>query len=1135
MPDPLDEDPTQDYGPFMGFLNWLGRPGHAVRDLLTGNVGGAGRQFVDFLSDIPGAVTPGHLIPNLTDRHDYVEPHQLVGMDEETPWYYRVPTDIGLGIVTDPLSLIGVGEIGAGVRGAATVAKEVGKDAALQAGRSGLRVGVPFTKLGKTFDLGFEVDPIANAGRLYSELTPQPIQDAISPAARAIKSAFGAEDVSPEVRELIGRARATGANIGKAQEQAIRDAFEGATPEERALMFNVIRNVREGKAGWEELLPNSNPRNPIYDLAKQTDELVPASVSSEATALPASESMYKRIVPVPTNPETGELETAGLDYLQKAIPEFSEPEVPSLARMLGATPGTLPEAFPMVKNEPRFASGSDLTNDVLGAGPERIALRRGDDTLAPSLDDPQMGVDLARGFVERGVTSGHWTVDPLTGGKTWVERPAQIELPTSAGAAALERMGGPKAEMVRMSAGQAPELTSKFDTIENQLKRWDSRVDALELDAAKADRLKELLRKYLDVSHGQLKEATQDFPAFFKPEGIDLERETRADYLMGKYEGPIDNELSRDALTAGKPSTIRERSLGEGSDLAAWLNEKGMKPETDALKLAAGRASQQARLGAKTTVGKELIDKHAEAAFGKKFRGEELTDAEQKALDARYDTLAGEGSQFDPAVKAIIKEMHDAGHVEDATALKNIYEGLPARSAPMQLLAKAMQPWKAAVVYGLAVPRVGALFRNRLSGAPMTASTPGAEAAVGHMSNPIQIISDVWSAVAHGLGLDALTTSKAMKDSLQIDAAFRSAAGRASEVPHILRAQGRDDLALAVENGVTDGFVSSEKLVGDINARGWKKWMRSILESPARMFQATESQMRLATFQKILEGGRAPAEAAGITRSALYDYGTNSVANRTARTWLPFFQFSAKAIPQQAKWIARQPAAGVAMSQIYGQHTDEPIYPYLSEKSGFSLGRNEDGTLGYAGGFGLPSDALSMIPGFSGGVRGLGRDLERNWVASTAPPVKAAYSALSGRDPYFGTDSFSFDKIPLLGHAGAAGRAYNAAVNSGIAPLAGIHGALQQAQSLGDDLANGGAGTAALDFLTGTNVVNVDQNRAMQQILQDRLSLDPDVHKYESLYTNSSDPETRKLLEEYNAMRAKVKAEKAKAKSTSIL
>ncbi len=244
---------------------------------------------------------------------------------------------------------------------------------------------------------------------------------------------------------------------------------------------------------------------------------------------------------------------------------------------------------------------------------------------------------------------------------------------------------------------------------------------------------------------------------------------------------------------------------------------------------------------------------------------------------------------------------------------------------------------------------------------------------------------------------------------------------------------------------------------------------------------------------------------------------------------IPFFQYQAKAIPQQAKFLAEKPYVATALASLMGTKQDEPVYPYMEGKTNISIGRGEDGNSQYITGLGLPYESLGQIPNPSDDLRTFGRDIARDVVGSSQPLLKSAFGAISGRDPYFNSDFGSYGKAPIVGEAGAAGRAYNLLAGAGAiqpldSPLRMISGALDDRKS---------AGVRALDLLTGANVADVDPNRALQQLLQEKLENTPSVHKHLTLFQTDKDPDTQALLKQMAEARKSVREHRKAASSAA--
>jgi hypothetical protein len=200
----------------------------------------------------------------------------------------------------------------------------------------------------------------------------------------------------------------------------------------------------------------------------------------------------------------------------------------------------------------------------------------------------------------------------------------------------------------------------------------------------------------------------------------------------------------------------------------------------------------------------------------------------------------------------------------------------------------------------------------------------------------------------------------------------------------------------------------------------------------------------------------------------------------------------------------------------------------MEGKLNVPIGNDEQGNNQYVSGFGLPFETLASIPNPSGSPQDFGRDIERNIVGSSNPLLKTAFSAVSGEDPFFQTPYGSYDKAPLVGHAGDAGRIYNELSGTGL--ISPLDQPLRTLDKLFDDRRSGG--TKALDLLTGANVVNVDPAVALRQELEQALESDPSIQQHRSFFDSTKDPKAQALLAKYKEAQKKVKAKRKHAPSS---
>ncbi|MBA2706680.1 MAG: hypothetical protein H0U59_02600 [Gemmatimonadaceae bacterium] len=697
---------------------------------------------------------------------------------------------------------------------------------------------------------------------------------------------------------------------------------------------------------------------------------------------------------------------------------------------------------------------------------------------------------------------------------------ARGTIPESVTARTNELLGGPAAPLTDIAAGQLPRATDTFSTVDQNVERWSRRVDAMGLDPALADEVKALLAQHGPAVQRQWTEGTKDFPGFQPAIGRDALRESPSDYAHRSYTGfTTENDLG----LSGNQSSLKEKVLPTGKKLSSFLNDNPtVKWDDNLLSASTKRAGQQGQIAKRATIGQGLIEDTIAKARNKPAA--ERAEAEQLAIEAQGKALGGSGGEFLKATTAIIDDIakHDR---ETGRFLRDAFNGMPPRGPVMDVLEKLNRVFKPAAVYGVIIPRFGAIVRNRVSAIPQAAATDGAEGQAARLANPVQFARDVLGAIddgvksAFGLRIKGSDLTEALD---VIQGAFKSSGGVASTAMKSLRAT-RPELADAMEHGVLEGFTSSEDLIKQIGMSGWKKKFVDIYDMPGKMFKGVEDRMRLGTYLDLVKKGKQPKQAASTVQSAFFDYTITSPENRTLRNLIPFAQFTAKAIPQQAKLISRKPGVGVGLDQLYGQDRGEPLPPWIAEQTHVPLGRDSAGNPQVVAGLGLPWEALNMAPS----IGDFGRDMERSVVASSQPGLKSIYSTLSGHDPYFRSETGSYSKVPLFGDMGAVGSAYNRISGTGV--IQPVDSILRSVDKLTDSRKTLPA--KLVENLLGANVVTVDQDRALQQILQKALEGNSSVRKHVSLYQSDPDPETQALLHQLAEAKRRAKKKREDAKT----
>ena len=755
---------------------------------------------------------------------------------------------------------------------------------------------------------------------------------------------------------------------------------------------------------------------------------------------------------------------------------------------------TLDIAYPKYATEGKFLSGIELANKgMMGAAAELPAAMRGSKALGPL---PKV----------------------LT--------PEGMDAP---GLNYLSGRGGPAVA----KAAEKPAVAT-FDTVDGHMARFSQRMAADGVEGAARTKMEAYFAKRLPIVQIQYREAVEK-GAFSRVPGIDITREMPIDYVQRQFTGMLDetSDLVEGSAQAGKARTLRSHE----SFLDHMNNPEnaGVRLEDDIAKADLFRAEQSGRMTQSAHIGRELIERTAKSAADKQFAERagmqasrwsgaadiptSLTKGEQAALEARYKAFN------EPGVGAALKNILDEMKVtapEDAQVFRDAIFGLAPRGAVSDFLAKTLKPFKAAAVYGYVIPKFGNIVRNRIGGIWQAASSKDTRAAVPGMVK--RLGSDLSGAVADSLNL-RIGRDKFSKILGDWEDALRTSQGSSDAALATMAAKHPAKIIEVLRRGILDGFTSAEQMLTEMGKVGWKQKYANVADWPGRIFRGVEDRMRLGMAIDLIDAGKSADEAVMSAGEALYKYNVSSVANREARTYIPFFQFVAKAIPQQAKFLANNPPLLSGIQNAMSQGTDGPIFPQMSGKLNIAIGQDENGDAQYLSGLGLPFEALGAIPNISGGFRDFGRDVERSIVGSANPVLKTAYSMVSGREPYFGSGYASYGKIPGNVDAGAAGRGYNALVGTGlIQPLASLG---QFAGNLIDDRKSGIEKTLAM--LSPAKIQSVNEDRALQAQLQATLERNPQIKRFTTPYAAEGDVEGQRLVEELREVGKRIRAKREAA------
>jgi hypothetical protein len=743
--------------------------------------------------------------------------------------------------------------------------------------------------------------------------------------------------------------------------------------------------------------------------------------------------------------------------------------------------------------------------------------------LKPAMPEAQEALEQASNAKSLTNQAGQAEVQRILKGTTDQERQDVFDI--------LQNIGRSPTGVV----GQlAPIQATGFMTPAHQLEEFSRRAAMTGKDPAHIQRLNEIAQQLIPYTHNQWAEGVQkgvfspnrgvaEIPdalgnTIKEPWEIDAEQMSPGLYAQRTWQDAAEQGLP----AGGGMQATKPRELHTGQDIADELALGGMARgttlESDIGNVAAQRAGQQANLVSRAALMKSLL--------GPNFK--HISDP---------DNIA--------EMNEIIANMRGVDP-EGAKLIEHAYKGLPAQGNLMAALHSASRVFKPAAVAGVGIPRVGSIVKN-LTGFPQQLAMQGEWKEAGRqIARTPATLAEAARKTVQGYGGNLPATAIG-KDADAIEAAFAAGGGRADNVIQHLEAQGRGDLADALEHGAIDGFISAEVAQNNIRNSGFvkntlgkfgvseagKERIGNALDAPGRGFQGAEQAGRLATFKSMREDlmaqgvprEEAARQAAERVSNALYSYETTTPENRALRTVIPFGAFQTNAIRQGANFLAKNPAAAVAASSALGQHDNGPVYPSMQGKLNIPLGMDETGHQGYITSLGLPLEALGNIPNPSADLPDFGRQIEQDIVGSSHPLLKTAYETTSSRNPFFGTDS-GYDRIAGQS-AGATGRVFNKLAGTGLiqpltSPVGQIGNLLDDRGTLPEDL---------LGLLTGARIAHVDEDVALRQQLDEALKRNPEIKSYTNFYAEGDNPEAEDLLRQQAEAKKRIRQKRKLAES----
>lgn len=194
-----------DPGLLASVADQISLPGYGVRNLLRGDMEAAGRNVADFILNIPDAILPGDLIPEISGEGDRPDFEDVAGTSDGT--FLGDAVNFLGNVATDPITYI--------------------PGAALAKGAGAVTKGV-------------------------SAVTPKAVKDVVVPAAakagKVLRRTFGAEKIGKPLKDVITRAQGAKETAARASQEPIVEGLKGATARELEAATEVLTNVTRDKA-----------------------------------------------------------------------------------------------------------------------------------------------------------------------------------------------------------------------------------------------------------------------------------------------------------------------------------------------------------------------------------------------------------------------------------------------------------------------------------------------------------------------------------------------------------------------------------------------------------------------------------------------------------------------------------------------------------------------------------------------------------------------------------------------------------------------------------------------------------------------------------------------------------------------
>jgi len=603
--------------------------------------------------------------------------------------------------------------------------------------------------------------------------------------------------------------------------------------------------------------------------------------------------------------------------------------------------------------------------------------------------------------------------------------------------------------------------------------------------------------------------------------------------LMGKSEGPY-AKRSFMFEDAASPAASKARAAKRDVELAATLNADPAVAQAysrDLQESLLRRASEQGRFATKKSLGDSIMAMMGKGSYDPTKHSGEVSNYLDELIKAN-------GPERDFAVRA-----------------KGLFTGIGKMNPLNEALAKFNSNiFKPAATVGVIVPRVSFGVRNSLSSIVQALSTPGARGAA--LKDPSFFTQRVLGGIADPIDEAVAQFSKTGKRIItddtnrllaNLEEAFAQSKGSVEATKNFLRKRNgpMDKEALqALEQNVLENPVRVDEVMAELRPDGslWQTFKeKSQWDLPAKLNKHMEDRIRAGLFVAAKRAGQSDAAAAASVRNAVLDYSVPTIENRVMRTWIPFGAFMSQTLPQSTKLLMENAieggvpgalaggAARGAATQMFETDPENPIYPDMVGKMTVPMGDDEQGNAQYLTSLGLPLEGMGDLP-----MSFAQRDLERFIGVGANPLVKAGYSMVTGREPFFGTPYGGYDKpyaaAELLGmERGPAAATVRQVLGTGaLQPV--VHG-LNLVEPWLDE--RQGPGLDAVRAFTGARVRSVDEDMALRLNLEEALRNNPQVKQYSGFYAGAEDEATQDLMADYNEAKRRITEKRKAAKEAA--